>query len=280
VARTKNLMSLLVAIANLDHQAAVDLLNATPSLATAGMARRGEFFLAVRLAQVYEGDTASHAAGISYDAEMARDLITRDADIRARNRRVRRTTTRGGDRGARLGKLEPGTPAGCHSLLIEAGADPNAAAAGGVTPTASSELSETDVRLLSRPLGHRCRSSPPKRRLDRVRPRSLDNRARRHGLRSGQDRTTKPLSTCSRSTLRETRSRPAAFRRFLLRAPELGGHSSRAISATSTRRGRGNSRFGRRACTEQRDRTTCDHRAGVAPDRHLGGVGRAGPVVA
>src|SRR3984957_16521000 len=80
-------MRLLAAIANLDHQAAMDLLDATPSLATAGLARRDEFFLAERLAQVYEGDTALHAAGFSYDAEMAQDLITRGADIRARNRR-------------------------------------------------------------------------------------------------------------------------------------------------------------------------------------------------
>jgi hypothetical protein len=42
----------------------------------------------------------------------------------------------------------------------------------------------------------RCRSSPAKRpRLDRVRPRSLDNRARWHGLRSGQGRTTNHYRT-------------------------------------------------------------------------------------
>jgi hypothetical protein len=61
----------LVAIAGLDRQAAVDLLNAIPSLATAGRARRDEFFLAERLAQVYEGGTALHAAGFSYDSEIA-----------------------------------------------------------------------------------------------------------------------------------------------------------------------------------------------------------------
>src|SRR5258707_10576756 len=82
-----DLRRLLVAIANLDHKAAADLLNATPSLATARLARRDEFFLAERLAQVYEGDTALHAAGFSYDAELARDLVKRGADIRARNRR-------------------------------------------------------------------------------------------------------------------------------------------------------------------------------------------------
>jgi hypothetical protein len=58
-----DLTRLLVAIADLDHKAAMDLLNATPSLAMARLARRDEFFLAERLAQVYEGDTALHAAG-------------------------------------------------------------------------------------------------------------------------------------------------------------------------------------------------------------------------
>jgi Ankyrin repeats (many copies)/Ankyrin repeat len=134
MADTMDLRRLLVAIANLDHKAAVDLLNATPSLATARLARRDEFFLAERLAQVYEGDTALHAAGFSYDPEMARDLITRGADIRARNRRGAEPL-----HAAVIGV--PGSPSWnptCQRdailYLIEAGADPNAAAAGGVTP--------------------------------------------------------------------------------------------------------------------------------------------------
>ena len=65
---TTDLARLLAAIANLDHKAAVDLLSATPSLATAGLPRRDEFFLAERLAQVYEGDTALHAAGFRRSA--------------------------------------------------------------------------------------------------------------------------------------------------------------------------------------------------------------------
>jgi len=38
-----------MAIATLDHKAARELLNATPSLATATLDRRDEFFLAARL---------------------------------------------------------------------------------------------------------------------------------------------------------------------------------------------------------------------------------------
>ena len=110
------------------------LLDGTPALVTAGLARGDEFFLAERLAQVYEGDTALHAAAFSYDTEMAAELVPRGADIRARNRR-----------GAEpLHAAVMGVPGSAHwnprqqraviLYLIEAGADPDATAAGGVTP--------------------------------------------------------------------------------------------------------------------------------------------------
>ena len=128
------LTRLFMAIAASDHRAAVGLLDATPSLATACLARPDEFFVAERLAQVYEGDTALHAAAFTYDREMARELVTRGADVRARNRRGAEPL-----HAAMMGA--PGTPTWNPSLqravilyLIEAGADPNAAAAGGVTP--------------------------------------------------------------------------------------------------------------------------------------------------
>ena len=134
MAGTTALTRLLVAIADLDHKAATDLLDATPLLAAAGLARREEFFLAGRLAQVYEGDTALHAAGFSYDPEMARDLITRGAGIRARNRRGA-----GPLHAAVTGvpgsvSWNPARQRDVIAYLIEAGADPGAAAAGGVTP--------------------------------------------------------------------------------------------------------------------------------------------------
>jgi ankyrin repeat protein len=129
-----DLTRLLVAIANLDHRAAVDLLNAAPSLATARLARRDEFFLAERLAQVYEGDTPLHAAGFSYDPEMARDLITRGADIRARNRRGAEPLHAAVTGAPGSASWNPARQRDVILYLIEAGADPNAAAAGGVTP--------------------------------------------------------------------------------------------------------------------------------------------------
>jgi ankyrin repeat protein len=131
---TVDVTSLLVAIANLDHKAAVDLLDATPSLATARLARRDEFFLAERRAQVYEGDTALHAAGFSYDREMARELLTRGADIRARNRRGAEPLHAAVIGGPGPESWNPSRQRDVILYLIEAGADPNAAAAGGVTP--------------------------------------------------------------------------------------------------------------------------------------------------
>jgi ankyrin repeat protein len=128
------LTSLLVAIANSDHQAAVGLLDGTPSLASAGLARRDEFFLAERLAQVYEGDTALHAAGFSYDPEMAGDLITRGADVRARNRRGAEPLHAAAIGAPGSASWNPMRQRAVILYLIEAGADPNAAAAGGVTP--------------------------------------------------------------------------------------------------------------------------------------------------
>jgi hypothetical protein len=129
-----DLTTLLVAIADLDHDTAITLINTTPSLVIDGVERQNEFFLAQRLAQVYQGDTALHAAGFSYDSTMARELIDRGAIVRAKNRRGAEPL-----HAAMIG--EPGSTSWnpkrqCEVIgfLIEAGADPNAAAVGGVTP--------------------------------------------------------------------------------------------------------------------------------------------------
>jgi Ankyrin repeats (many copies)/Ankyrin repeat len=131
---TTDLATLLVAIANRDHEAMSELLDAAPSLVTAGIARRDEFFLAERFAQIYEGDTALHAAAFSYDAEMARHLITRGADTRARNRRGAEPL-----HAATIGNpdsaiWDPARQRDLIVVLVESGADPDAAAVGGVTP--------------------------------------------------------------------------------------------------------------------------------------------------
>jgi hypothetical protein len=134
MASEADLTRLFVAIANLDHDVATDMLNSAPSLVTAGMARPDEFFLAERFAQVYEGDTALHAAAFSYDTRTARDLIRRGADIRARNRRGAEPLHAAMMGGPGSATWNPARQRDVVVYLIEAGADPNAAAVGGVAP--------------------------------------------------------------------------------------------------------------------------------------------------
>jgi ankyrin repeat protein len=134
VAGPPDLARLLAAIADLDHEAAAGLLDAAPQLARATLARGEEFFIAGRLAQVYEGDTALHAAAFSYDTEMARYLITRGADIRARNRRGAEPLHAAVTGAPGSASWNPARQRDVIAYLIEAGAYPDAAAAGGVTP--------------------------------------------------------------------------------------------------------------------------------------------------
>ena len=112
----------------------MDLLDEDPSLVTAGVARSDEFFLAERFAQVYEGDTALHAAAFSYDVEMARTLVARGADVRARNRRGAEPLHAAVIGGPGSATWDPTRQQAIIVYLTEAGADLNATAAGGVTP--------------------------------------------------------------------------------------------------------------------------------------------------
>jgi hypothetical protein len=129
-----DLTRLLVAIANLDHKAAVDLLSATPSLATASLARPDEFFLAERLAPALR---------------RRHRVACRGVQLRPRNG-TRPDHPGCGHPGQKSAGAEPlhaaviGVPGSASwnpacqrdviRYLIEAGADPSAAAAGGVTP--------------------------------------------------------------------------------------------------------------------------------------------------
>ena len=128
------LIQLLRAITADDQRTATALLDSQPSLATAVLARSDECLLEERRAQVYAGDTALHAAAFSSDVAIARKLVGLGADVRGRNRRGAEplhAATFGGP-----GSLhwDPTRQRAMILYLVSAGADPNAMAAGGVTP--------------------------------------------------------------------------------------------------------------------------------------------------
>jgi hypothetical protein len=134
MADVEDLPRLLIAIAAGDRQTVTASLDAVPSLVSARLAHSDEFFIDQCHAQLYEGDTALHAASFAYDVDLARDLIARGADINARNRRGAQPL-----HAAVIGvpgstNWSPTTQRAIIQFLIEAGADPNAVARGGVTP--------------------------------------------------------------------------------------------------------------------------------------------------
>lgn len=121
-------------IASGDHAATEARLASTPSLATAGLARENEFFIEARGAQTYRGDTALHVAAFSHDAALTARLLGRGADVRARNRRGAEPLHAAMIGGPGLAAWAPARQEEVIVCLVDAGADPNAKALGGVTP--------------------------------------------------------------------------------------------------------------------------------------------------
>jgi ankyrin repeat protein len=131
---SRDLPELLVAIAVGDHRVVTGSLAATPALARARLARCDEFFIVDCLAQVYEGDTALRAAAFAYDVEIARRLVVRSADVRARNRRGAEPLHAAVMGGPGRPNWDPTRQRSVIAYLLTVGADPNMAALGGVTP--------------------------------------------------------------------------------------------------------------------------------------------------
>lgn len=134
MARVEDLAGLLVAIAAGDRPVVRASLEAAPSLVSARLARRDEFFLGECHAQLYAGDTALHAAAFAYDVEIARDLVARGAAVRARNRRGAEPLHAAVNGVPGTARWNPAAQRAVIEYLVAAGADPDAAALGGVTP--------------------------------------------------------------------------------------------------------------------------------------------------
>jgi ankyrin repeat protein len=133
------LLTLMRAISDGDP-ATTRLLAAAPELATARLITGGtratatDFFLDQLRMQLYAGDTALHVAAAAYDTALARKLLAAGADVRARNRRGAEPLHAAVIGSPASSSWNPNGQVAVIHYLIEAGADPDATAAGGVTP--------------------------------------------------------------------------------------------------------------------------------------------------
>jgi Ankyrin repeats (many copies) len=135
----RDLLAFMRAISDGDG-ATTRLLATTPELATARLVTGGTrttaeaFFLTHIRLQLYAGDTALHVAAAAYDTVLARKLVAAGADVRAKNRRDAEPLHAAVTGAPESDTWAPGRQVAVIRYLIEAGADPEATAAGGVTP--------------------------------------------------------------------------------------------------------------------------------------------------
>ena len=134
------LRALMNAIAGGDADGAARQLAAAPSLAAARLqvgatrAAPKANWLAAITHYVYAGDTGLHVAAAAHRPEIVRLLIAAGATVDVRNRRGAEALHYAADGGPGAPGWNPQAQAATIAALIAAGADPNAADMGGVTP--------------------------------------------------------------------------------------------------------------------------------------------------
>ncbi|HEY5422816.1 MAG TPA: ankyrin repeat domain-containing protein [Ilumatobacteraceae bacterium] len=131
---TRDLVGLMRSIGTGDGDRVTRAVAADSALATARLQRADECFVVECHAQVYAGDTLLHAAAFMYDVDVARQLVAAGADVHARNRRCAEPLHAAVMGGPGPDKWNPPAQVAMIDYLVEIGADPNARAAGGVTP--------------------------------------------------------------------------------------------------------------------------------------------------
>jgi ankyrin repeat protein len=140
VASDRDLLTFMRAIADGDTATTTRLLATMPELAStplrtnATRATAEDFFLSHVHMQLYSGDTALHVAAAAYDVVLARTLMEAGADVRARNRRGAEPIHAAVIGAPGSSSWAPHRQVVVIRYLIGAGADPEATAAGGVTP--------------------------------------------------------------------------------------------------------------------------------------------------
>lgn len=133
------LLGLFRAIAASDNARVVQLIAATPQLAIAtiqvGATRQAsaDYFLNDIAHHVYAGDTALHIAAASHVPELVAMLLDHGADVHVRNRRGAAPLHYAADGNPASTRWNPSAQVATMTLLIQAGADPDATDKSGVS---------------------------------------------------------------------------------------------------------------------------------------------------
>jgi ankyrin repeat protein len=134
------LLALFRAIASRDDLEIARRLDSSRDLASCpiriGASRHDAetYFLTPIRHYVYAGDTALHIAAAAHQRELTESLVTRGADVRARNRRGAEPLHYAADGSPGAEHWDPVAQRDVITYLIEAGADPNAFDKSGVAP--------------------------------------------------------------------------------------------------------------------------------------------------
>jgi hypothetical protein len=134
------LLALFDAIASGDDLEIAQRLDSSRDLAVCpihvGASRQDAetYFLGAIRHYVYGGDTALHIAAAAHRRELAESLVTRGADVRARNRMGAEPLHYAADGSPGAEHWDPVAQRDVITYLIEAGADPNALDKSGVAP--------------------------------------------------------------------------------------------------------------------------------------------------
>ena len=134
------LQTLLRVIASRDRRAMSRLLAESPPLARmairVGASRddAGTYYLEEIAHYAYAGDTPLHIAAAAYQRDIAEELVSRGANVSARNRRGAEPLHYAADGAPGSPSWNPDAQHAVVEFLIEVGADPNAEDKTGVTP--------------------------------------------------------------------------------------------------------------------------------------------------